>query len=164
MTRAARRALRRGPRRPAHALFALLLAVLTTSAVACGLTIVSGPSSSMATMDHAAMVGHVRPAMAMESDGPGSCLSAAGSPRQDVHSSGDCDAAHCAQVSGQPHSSCCDSPGQNGVTTTSPVMAPSAVPGLDTWYLPAAFLSHRPSAAGSGPGPPDPHMLQLLRI
>lgn len=162
-TRAARRGIRRGPRRSAHALLALLLTVLTATAVVCGLA-ETAQASSMTSMSAGpvATTGDVWSASAMGHAGHDGCRQAASAAVASSHE--DCAQAHCAQVSGQPHPSCCDTRSPNGVTSTSPAIAPP--PALDsalTWPS-AVHQPGCPDSADSGPGPPDLHMLQLLRV
>ncbi|MEU0721781.1 hypothetical protein ABZ498_31960 [Streptomyces lavendulocolor] len=163
-TRTARRMLRRATRRPALALLALLLAVLAASAVACGLTTAPGTSQSMAAMDHVAVAEDGRPTTAAAGEGADRCHRSALAPRMDGRPHGDCDPARCPQVSGQARTSCCDSPGADGVSAPSVAVAPSTDPGPAAWHPPTTSSSLCPDAVRHGPGPPDLHMLQLLRI
>jgi hypothetical protein len=146
VTRAGGRARRQPVPAPACALLVLLLAVLTPQA-----------SPSMAIVDHAALAGRVRPAVERHAAGRPSL---AGGPRENPGRPGDC-----APDRGvRHHRSCCESPGQDGVTTTSPETAPRTVRDAIEWSPAPVSLPGCPDTAESGPGPPDLHMLQLLRI
>ncbi|MEU0042856.1 hypothetical protein [Streptomyces werraensis] len=153
--RAARRGSRRGTLRPARTLLALLLTVLAASATVCGLA-TSAHASSMTSAGPLAM------ASAMRHEGDDGCDQAAGS--MTVSPGSDCDRTHCAQASGRPYLSCCDTPSPNGVHSTTPVIAIPPQPGVVPGQPPAAHQSRCADPADSGPGPPDLHMLQLLRV
>lgn len=144
-----------------HALLTLLLAVLAATAVTCGL---AGPAqaSSMMSGHPVAMTADIRSASAMGHGGDGGCRLAAGSAA--VSSYGDCDPSHCAQASGRSHPSCCDTPYPNGVHRTSPAIASPPTSGSSPAALSTAYQPRCPDTTDSGPGPPDLHMLQLLRV
>ncbi|MFF7643881.1 hypothetical protein [Streptomyces canus] len=160
-TRAARRGIRRGPRRSAHALLTLLLTVLAATAITCGL---ARPAQAFSTVSAhpVAMTGDMRSASAVGHAGDGGCRPAAGSAAVSLYE--DCDQAHCTQASGQPHPSCCDIPNPNGAFSTSSAVVSPPTSGAALAAPSAAYQPRCPDTVESGPGPPDLHMLQLLRV
>ncbi|WP_461715513.1 hypothetical protein [Streptomyces sp. DSM 41036] len=156
-----RRAPRRGPLRSGHVLLALLLTVLTAAVVACGSAAAEAGRTSSVMAVHAAMPGEARVTEAPDDDGFGDCRPAVDPVTGDAY--GACGPARCTWVADQPNPACCDSPVQDGISGTAP---PSALPGAPDqapWQTPAAYLPRFFRPAESGPGPPDLHLLQVLR-
>ncbi|MEU0108460.1 hypothetical protein ABZ313_24295 [Streptomyces sp. NPDC006251] len=160
-TRAPRRGIRRGPREPVHTLLALLLTALAATAVVCGLA-TPAPASSMTAAGPVAMAGDVRTASAMRHGANDGCRQAAGPMA--VSPDRDCDRTHCVSASGRPQPSCCDTPTPKGATSTPPAIAIPPEPGTAPGQPSATYEPHCPDTTASGPGPPDLHMLQLLRV